>query len=106
MFETVTVIGVDRVWLPCASRATAVITCAPLLTPTEAQLKEYGADTSSLPTGTESISNCTPTTPTASDASAVRFTMPDTCAPSAGAVMLTAGGVTSVATTALTSFDA
>ena len=39
--------------------------------------------------------NCTPTTPTLSDAVAVNWTVPDTLAPPAGAVRDTVGGVLS-----------
>ena len=39
--------------------------------------------------------NCTPTTPTLSDAVAVNWTVPDTLAPLAGAVRATVGGVLS-----------
>ena len=39
--------------------------------------------------------NCTPTTPTLSEAVAVRVTVPDTVAPLAGAVKLTVGAVVS-----------
>ena len=39
--------------------------------------------------------NCTPTTPTLSEALAVNWTVPDTVAPPAGAVRDTLGGVVS-----------
>src|SRR5438445_6612741 len=42
-----------------------------------------------------STRNCTPATPTLSEAEALTVTDPDTVAPDAGAVMLTAGGVVS-----------
>jgi hypothetical protein len=49
--------------------------------------------------------NCTPATPIASAASAVTFTVPDTVAPSAGAVSATVGAVTSLSTVTSTAVD-
>ena len=55
----------------------------------------YGAVVSSAPRLAPSRRNCTPATPTLSDALAVTFTEPDTVAPAAGAVRATVGGVLS-----------
>ena len=49
----------------------------------------------SEPIAAASTKNVTDVTPTASDAVAVTATVPVTCAPPAGAVMLTAGAVVS-----------
>ena len=56
----------------------------------------------SAPRLTPSTLNCTPATPTLSEAAAPRFTVPDTVAPAAGAVRLTVGAVVSLATVTLT----
>ena len=95
MLATVTVTVVDSVWLPAASRATAVMVCEPSLTEAVSQGIEYGALVSSAPKLTLSILNCTPTTPTLSEALALNVTVPDIVAPFAGDVMLTVGGVVS-----------
>src|SRR5258708_5028019 len=59
------------------------------------QETEYGAVVSSAPRLEPSSLNCTPTTPTLSEALAVTLVVPETVAPEAGAVMLTEGGVVS-----------
>src|SRR5690349_15866771 len=59
------------------------------------QLTEYGANVSSAPIATPSTRNCTPATPALSAASAVSTTSPLRAAPSAGAVIVTVGGVVS-----------
>ena len=56
---------------------------------------EYGADVASAPRFAPSTRNCTPTTPTVSDAFAVTATVPETVEPFAGAVTETVGGVVS-----------
>src|SRR3989344_8181071 len=56
---------------------------------------EYGEVVSSAPTLAPSTLNCTPTTPTLSDALADRVTVPETVAPSAGAMRETVGLVVS-----------
>src|SRR5439155_663855 len=92
---TVTVTGAEVLLLPAASRATAVRVCEPLsdvLVPTET---EYGALVSSAPSGAPSTKNCTPTTPTLSEALAATVSVPCTVAPFTGDVMFTAGGVVS-----------
>ena len=93
--STVTVTVVDSVWLPAASRATAVMVCEPSLTEAVFLGIEYGALVSSAPKLTLSILNCTPTTPTLSEALAVKLVVPETVAPETGDVMLTVGGVVS-----------
>src|SRR5262245_37076249 len=93
--DTVTVTGADAVWLPAASRATAVMVCEPLAAPVVFQETEYGAVVSSAPKLAPSILNCTPTTPTLSEALAVTPVVPDTVAPEAGEVTLTVGGAVS-----------
>src|SRR6266853_4567729 len=95
MLATVTVTGAEVVWLPAASRATAVTVCEPLLAVVVFHEIEYGAPVSSAPTLAPSILNCTPATPTLSEALAVTVTVPDTVWPLPGEVMLTAGGVVS-----------
>ncbi len=57
------------------------------------QSTEYGAVASSAPRAAPSRKNCTPATPTLSDASADTVTVPDTVLPAAGAVMDTVGAV-------------
>jgi len=58
----------------------------------------YGEDASSLPRLAPSSLNCTPTTPTLSEAVAVTLTVPEIVAPPAGAVIDTVGAVVSAAT--------
>ncbi len=53
---------------------------------------------SSAPHGIPFSRNCTPTTPTASDATALTVTLPEMIAPGSGAVMLTDGAVVSPGT--------
>src|SRR6266516_3901142 len=93
--DTVTVTGAEVVRLPAASRATALIVCEPLLAVAVFQETEYGALVSSAPKFAPSILNCTPATPTLSEALAVTVTVADTVCPLLGEVMLTAGGVVS-----------
>ena len=49
--------------------------------------------------------NCTPTTPTLSEALAVTVIVPETLAPKAGEVMLTDGAVVSLKTVTVTGSD-
>src|SRR5207247_1609540 len=95
LLATVTVTVVDSVWLPAASRATAVMVCEPSLTEAVFQGIEYGALVSSAPKLRPSILNCTPITPTLSEALAVNITVSDIVWPSLGEVMRTVGGVVS-----------
>src|SRR5256885_790520 len=94
-FATVTVTGAEVVRLPAASRATALIVCVPFAAPVVFQEIEYGALVSSAPKLTPSILNCTPATPTLSEAVALSVTVADTVAPFKGELMFTAGGVVS-----------
>ena len=55
----------------------------------------YRAVVSSAPSGVPPSRNCTPTTPTLSDALALTVTLPETVALLAGAVIETVGGVVS-----------
>ena len=92
---TVTLTMVDVVVLPAASRATAVNPCEPLPAVVVFQEIEYGAVVSSAPTFVPSTLNCTPATPTLSEAPADSVTLPETVVPPAGAVTDTVGGVVS-----------
>src|SRR6185295_3566031 len=94
-FDTVTVTVAEVVRLPAASRALAVSWCEPLATAVVFQETEYGDVVSSPPSVAPSTKNCTPATPTLSEAVALTLIVPDTVAPFAGAVMLTVGGVVS-----------
>ncbi len=67
----------------------------PSLTEAVSQGIEYGALVSSAPKLRPSILNCTPITPTLSEALAVKLVVPETVAPETGDVMLTVGGVVS-----------
>ena len=93
--ETVTVTGAEVVWLPAASRATAVRVCVPPLAVVVSHETEYGVVVSSAPPLTPSSWNWTPATPWLSDAVAVTVIVPETVAPEAGDVILTVGGVVS-----------
>src|SRR6202035_2667952 len=101
-FETVTVTAVAVAVLPAASRATAVNVCEPLLTVVVFHETEYGAVVCSTPKVAPSRRNCTPTTPTLSEALAVTAIVPLAVAPLAGAVTLTVGGVVSLKTVTVT----
>jgi len=76
LLDTVTVTGADVVWLPAASRATAVSVCEPSLEAVVSTEIEYGAEVSSAPSAAPSPKNRTPTTPTLSDALAEIVTVP------------------------------
>src|SRR5207248_2814747 len=104
---TVTFTAADVAWLPAASRARAASVCAPLPTLPEFHVIEYGAVVTSAPTAAPSSRNCTPATPTLSDAVAETVTLaPATVAPLAGAVIDTVGGVPSTLfTVTLTAAD-
>src|SRR5439155_1751048 len=94
-FDTVTVTPADVFRFPAASRAIAVRVCEPFPTLAVFQEVEYGAAVSSAPSAPPSRRNCTPATPTLSEAVALTVTVDDTVAPFAGDVMLTDGGVVS-----------
>src|ERR1051326_6236190 len=96
----------EVVELPAASRARAASVYVPLATPRESHEIEYGLVASSAPRLAPLRRNCTPTTPTLSDALAETVIVPETVAPSAGAVIWAVGGVVSEVTTALASLEA
>src|ERR1700730_15144435 len=81
---TVTLTAADVPRLPAASRATAVTTCEPFAALSVFPGAEYGAEVASAPVLTPSTWNCTPTTPTLSEASAVMVIVPETVALAAG----------------------
>src|SRR5213083_31001 len=96
LLATVTVTGAEGVLLPAASRAIAVILCEPSLAVAVFHETEYGAVVASaLPLIPSSSRNCTPTTPTLSEALAVTVAVPCTVAPLPGEDTLTVGGVVS-----------
>src|SRR5436190_3903178 len=84
----------DVVVLPAPSRARAVNVWLPLATLNVFHDTLYGELRSSAPRLTPSSKNCTPTTPTLSDAFAVTLIAPET-APAAGDVILTVGACAS-----------
>ena len=94
-FDTVTVTGEEVVRFPAVSRAVAVSVCDPLLAPVVFHDTVYGAAVSAVPSATPSTRNCTPATPTLSDAVAFTAVVPETVAPFPGDVRLTVGGVVS-----------
>ena len=104
-FDTVTVTAADVVTLPAASRATAVRLCDPLLAVVVVHGTEYGAAVSSAPSAAPSRRNCTPTTPTLSEALPFTATVPRTVDPGTGDAMLTLGGVVSLKTVTVTGWD-
>src|SRR5438876_6442804 len=94
-FATVTV-TLAVCGLPAASRAVAASTCGPFDAVTLFQVNPYGATVCSAPRlMTPSSVNCTPTTPTSSDAVAVIVTAPVTMAFGDGLVSVTVGAVVS-----------
>src|SRR2546428_3219074 len=82
LFATVTVTGAEVVELPAASRATAVRVWEPLAVVVQETAK--GAEVFSAPRLAPSRRNCTPATPTLSEALAATVTGPVTVAPEAG----------------------
>ncbi len=95
MLETVTLTAGEVVTFPAASRALADSECVPFDAPTVFQEIAYGAAVSSAPRLAPSSRNCTPATPTLSEALAETVTVPETVAPAAGAVIETVGGTES-----------
>jgi len=95
--ELETVTKTVEVWVfPAASLAVTVIVCEPFDTPVLFQVPEYGAMVSSLPRLELSSLNCTPTTPTLSEAVATIDTaVPETVELLVGAVIETVGGIVS-----------
>src|SRR3989344_4333127 len=92
LFDTVTLLPAVEAVLPAASFATALMVCAPLVAVVEFHAREYGAVVSFAP----STLNCTPVTPTLSEAFAERVTVLETVELAAGAVRETVGKVVSV----------
>src|SRR5438128_8342752 len=84
------------VLLPAASRARADRAWAPLEALAVFHDTEKVGPDCSAPNAAPSSRNCTPATPTLSEAVAVTVTTPDTVAPALGDVTLTVGGVVSV----------
>src|SRR3954463_10642322 len=93
-FDTTTATPAELVVLPAPSRAIAVKVCDPSATVVVSQLIAYGTAVS-LASGAPSTKNCTPTTATSSDASALTVAVPLTDAPAIGALIATLGGVVS-----------
>src|SRR2546428_1943610 len=79
---------------PAMSRATAVNVCDPSAIVVVSQGTAYGTVVSSA-SGDPSTKNCTSTTSTLSEASALTVTVPLTAAPVVGDVIVTVGGVVS-----------
>ena len=92
--------------LPAASRARAVSVWVPFAATVVPQVTEYGADVSSAPRAAPSSRNCTPTTPTLSEAAADTVTAPATVEPLAGAVTPTLGGCVSAVVVPASSSEA
>src|SRR5439155_909059 len=105
-FATITVTAAENDVLPAASRARAVSVCESPVEVVVSHRTAYGGARSSLPSATPSRKNCTPATPTLSEASAATVTVPLAVAPEAGDVMLTSGGVVSLNTVTVTGSDA
>src|SRR5437870_10541784 len=88
VLSTVTPTAAEVAVFPAASRATAVRLCVPLVAKLVFQETEYGATVSSAPRLTPSSLNCTPATPTLSEAEAETVTAaPETVAPLPGALV-------------------
>jgi hypothetical protein len=93
---TVTLTAAEIVVLAAASLAEAVKLWAALVAVVLSQMIAKGAVVSSAPRLTPSSLNCTPTTPTLSEALAVTETdEPETMAPALGAEIETVGGMVS-----------
>src|SRR5262249_37715349 len=91
--STVTEIAAVVAVFPDVSRARACSVCVPFDAVVVFQEKLYGELVSSVPSGLPSSKNCTPATPTSSDAFAATLTVPETVAVEVGVVMATLGGV-------------
>src|SRR6266404_1584989 len=103
--KTVIVTAAEVVRLPAASRAIAVMVCEPFAALSVFHCAEYGAAGSSAPALLPSTWNCTPATPTLSEAFAVSVIAPDTVAPADGEVIDTAGAVVSLKTVTVTGLE-
>ena len=96
---TVTLTAGEVVVLPAASQARAVSVWAPLVAVAVFHdTPQPPVELVSSATRLAPSMNCTPVTPTLSEAVAVSETVPDTVAPLAGAVTLTVGAVLSTVT--------
>src|SRR2546427_7456387 len=93
--STVTVTALDVVRFPAASRAIAVRVCEPAVALVVFHDTEYGAAATSVPRFAPSSWNCTPTTPTLSDAVAATTVDPTMIDPLAGDVIATNGAMVS-----------
>src|SRR5437762_222289 len=102
---TVTVTATAVLVLPAASRATADSVCEPLAKVVVSQEIWNGAVVTSVPKFAPSTLNCTPATPTLSEALAVTVTVAETVAPALGEVTETDGGVVSLKTVTVTAAD-
>ena len=102
---TVTDTGAELPTLAAASRAAALRVWVPGVALALFQVTEYGAAVSSPPSGAPSSLNCTPTTPTLSEALAVTEMVPVTVAPGLGELIATVGGVLSLKTVTVTGSD-
>src|SRR5262245_36148375 len=100
VFDTVTATLAAVAMFPAPSRARADSVWGPLGAPDVFQLKVYvdPGPVTSAPRFAPSSRNCTPATPTLSDAEAVMVTVPFTVAPVAGTVTATEGAIVSSAT--------
>src|SRR5437899_7493795 len=96
--STVTLTAAEVAVFPAASRATAVRVCAPLVAVGVFQETAYGAVVTSAPRLAPSSLNCTPTTPTLSEAEAETVMVPLIDRPAVGAVSETVGGALSTVT--------
>src|SRR3954470_5742644 len=94
LLSTVTRTDVERPMLPAASVASAVSVCWPGDAVRVSHDVENGGDGSGPPSSCPSTLNCTPVTPTLSDATAPIWTMPLTVLP--GSDTETCGGVESI----------
>src|SRR5205809_44567 len=100
--NTVTVTAADVVLSFPTRRSSDLSVCDALLAAVVFHETAYGAVVASTPRLAPSSLNCTPTTPTLSEALAVTVTLPATVAPAVGAVIETVGRVLSPAATSAT----
>ena len=96
----------ETVVLFAASRATAVMTCAPFVALLVIHEIEYGALVSSAAMATPSRRNVTPATSTLSDAFACSVKVPEIVEPSASPTIETVGGMVSASTVTEIVFEA
>src|SRR5207302_8784960 len=103
--DNVTVTGADVVRLPAPSRATAVRVWAPLAAAVVSLAVALPILVSSAPRLAPSSWNCTPTTPTLSEALALTVIVLPTVLPDVGAVIATAGAVVPFETVTVTAVE-